>query len=49
MMLVTNNMFNGKLNLCNAHSTIGSRNFVQNAFLCSLGIQHADCMSNLHN
>ena len=39
---VTITIFKGKFNLCNAHNTIGSCNFVQNAILCSFGIQHAD-------
>ena len=34
--------FQRVFNLCNAHKNIGSCNFVQNAFLCSLGIQLAD-------
>ena len=38
-----------KFNLSNTHNIIGSCNFVQKLLLCSLGIKHADYMSNLNN
>ena len=46
MMLATLANFNGLSDLCNANDTLGSRNFVQTAVICSKDIQYADYMND---
>ena len=46
MMLATLANFKGLSDLCNAYDTLGSRNFVQMAVLCSQDIQYADYMTD---
>ena len=46
MILATLANFNGLSDLCNAHDTLGSHNFVQMAVIRSLDIQYADYMND---
>ena len=46
MILATLANYNGLSDLCNAYDTLGSRNFVLMAVICSLDIQYADYMND---
>ena len=46
MMLATLANFIGLSDLCNAYDTLGIRNFVQMAVICSLDIQYAGYMND---
>ena len=46
MILATLENFKGLSDLCDAYDTLGSRNFVQMAVICSLDIQYVDYMND---
>ena len=46
MIVATHANFYGLSGLCNTYDTLGSRNFVQMAVICSLDIQYADYMND---